>query len=64
MSTTTTKPKEAAANPNMLLALMAVDHLRGDRLHQDAIREQVMALLGTLGDEGAEAKASLEGTGV
>ena len=62
MSTTTTKP--AAANPNLLLALMAVDHLRGDRLHQDAIREQVMALLATLGDEGAEAKAKLEGTGV
>jgi hypothetical protein len=62
MSTTTTKP--AAANPNMLLALMAVDWLRGDRMHQAAIREQAMALLGTLGDDGAEIKASLEGTGV
>jgi hypothetical protein len=64
MSTTTTKPKEAAASPNMLLALMAVDWLRGDRLHQAAIRKQAMALLESLGDEGAEAKASLEGTGV
>jgi hypothetical protein len=56
--------KEKAAtvsHPDWLLAAMATDYLIGDKHNYALIRQQAINLLTSLGVDGAEAKARIEG---
>lgn len=54
-------PGIVAPRPDLLLALIAVDWIVGDKKHYQLVRDMTLRLLENLGEDGKEAKARLEG---